>query len=88
LSRADGRVGSRDVGNVLAITPAGHLTVRSPGPEVAPEGTLVSDARGVVRGQVVRVFGPVSRPYLSVRPRRTPSAAEGAALLGATLVRE
>ena len=88
MSRADGRPRSRDVGNVLAITPAGHLAVRASGPEVVPEGTLVSDARGVVRGQVVRVFGPVARPYLSVRPRRTPSASEGAALLGATLVRE
>lgn len=88
LSRADGRVRSRDVGNVLAITPAGHLMVRALGPEVVPEGTLVSDARGTVRGQVVRVFGPVSRPYLSVRPRRTPTATEGAALLGATLIRE
>ncbi|MGP8076282.1 MAG: H/ACA RNA-protein complex component Gar1 [Thermoplasmata archaeon] len=73
---------------MLAITPAGHLTVRATGPEVVAEGTLVSDVRGVVRGQVVRVFGPVVRPYLSVRPRRTPSASEGAALLGATLVRE
>jgi len=76
------------VGIVLAVTPAGHLTVRAPGPEVVPEGTLVSDPRGTVRGHVVRVFGPVARPYLSVRPRRTPSATEGAALLGRTLVRE
>jgi len=76
------------VGTVLAITPAGHLTVRATGPEVVPEGTLVADAVGTVRGQVVRVFGPVARPYLSVRPRRTPSPSEGAALLGRSLVRE
>jgi rRNA processing protein Gar1 len=88
LSRANGRIGSRDVGNVLAITPAGLLTLRASGPDVVPEGTLVSDARGTVRGKVVRVFGPVARPYLSVRPRRTPNASEGAALLGASLVRE
>ncbi|HLM70939.1 MAG TPA: H/ACA RNA-protein complex component Gar1 [Thermoplasmata archaeon] len=88
MSRASGPVRSRDVGNVLAITPAGHLTLRASGPEVVPEGTLVSDARGNVRGRVIRVFGPVSRPYLSVQPRRTPSASEGAALLGTTLVRE
>jgi rRNA processing protein Gar1 len=62
--------------------------LRALGPEVVPEGTLVGDPKGTVRGQVVRVFGPVSRPYYSVRPRRTPSALEGAALLGRTLVRE
>lgn len=88
LSRADSRPRNRDVGTVLAITPAGQITVRAAGPEVVPEGTLVGDSNGVVRGQVVRVFGPVSRPYLSVRPRRTPSASEGTALLGRTLVRE
>ena len=72
----------------MAITPAGHLTVRAPGPDVVPEGTLVTDTAGTVRGQVVRVFGPVARPYLSVRPRRTPGPSEGAALLGRNLVRE
>jgi len=76
------------VGTVLAITPAGHLTVRASGPEVVPEGSLVTDAGGTMHGRVVRVFGPVARPYLSVRPRRTPSPSEGAALLGRTLVRE
>ena len=76
------------MGTVLAITPAGHLTVRASGPEVVPEGSLVTDASGSMHGQVVRVFGPVARPYLSVRPRRTPSPTEGAALLGRTLVRE
>ena len=73
---------------MLAVTPAGHFTLRAPGPDVVPEGTLVADASGILRGQVVRVFGPVRRPYLSVRPRRTPSASEGTALLGRTLVRE
>ena len=88
LSRADDRVRSRDVGTVLAVTSTGHLTVRAPGAEVVSEGTWVRDVRGNVRGQVVRVFGPVARPYLSVRPRRTPSALEGTALLGTSLVRE
>ena len=88
MSRADVRAKSRDVGTVLAITPAGHLTLRAAGPEVVPEGTLVGDPAGTVRGQVVRVFGPVARPYLSVRPRRTPTVTEGRALLGRTLVRE
>jgi len=76
------------VGTVWAITPAGHLTVRAHGSEVVPEGTAVRDASGTVRGEVVRVFGPVARPYLSVRPRRTPTAVEGAALVGRPLVRE
>lgn len=76
------------MGNVLAVTPAGHLTVRALGAEVVPEGTPVRDARGTMRGQVVRVFGPVARPYFSVRPGRTPTAPEGVALLGATLYRD
>ena len=76
------------MGTVLAITPAGHLTVRALGREVAPEGTSVEDARGRLRGRVVRVYGPVERPYYSVRPRRAPTAAEGVSWLGATLIRE
>jgi rRNA processing protein Gar1 len=78
----------RDVGTVLSVTPSGRLTVRAPSSEVAPEGTAVRDGRGILRGKVVRVFGPVARPYLSVRPRRTPTPAEGVALLGASLVRD
>ena len=76
------------MGNVLAVTPAGHLTVRAVGAEAVPEGTFVRDLRGSMEGRVVRVFGPVARPYLSVRPRRTPTAAEGVALVGAPLYRE
>jgi rRNA processing protein Gar1 len=73
---------------VRAVTPSGFLTVRSMGPDAVPEGTNVTDVRGVVHGRVVRVFGPVARPYYSVRPRRPPTPAEGVALLDATLVRE
>lgn len=76
------------VGTVVALTPSGMLTLRAPGPTVAPEGTNVADVRGLLRGRVLRVFGPVARPYLSVRPRRPPTPAEGAALLGAEMVRE
>ena len=76
------------VGKVVAVTPSGTLTVRAPSSAVTPEGTLVADARGIVRGRVLRVFGPVARPYLSVRPRRTPTPAEGASLIGAEIVRE
>lgn len=53
-----------------------------------PEGTAVTDERGLLRGRVSRVFGPVAQPYLSVRPRRPPTPAEGASLLGAEIRRE
>ena len=72
---------------VLAITPTGQLTVRAPGPTFPLEGTPVADVTGRHRGKVVRVFGPVARPYLSVRLRRTPGPSEGAALVGSSLVR-
>lgn len=73
---------------MLAVTPSGSLTLRAPGPDVVPEGTPVAEPRNGVRGVVARVFGPVSQPYLSVRPRRAPSPAEGIRLIGATLVVE
>ncbi len=73
---------------MVAFTPSGFITARAPGPDVVTEGTRVADARGVLRGKVVRVFGPVARPYLSIRPQRVPAPAEGAALLGAGLLIE
>jgi len=73
---------------VVAFPPSGFLTVRAYGPAVVPEGSTVTDARGIVHGRVARVFGPVSRPYLSVRLRRAPTPAEAAGLLGAGIVRE
>jgi rRNA processing protein Gar1 len=88
LSRVGGRPARREVGTVRAITPAGRLTVRAFGPDVVPERTAVADARGTVHGRIVRVFGPVARPYYSVRLRRPPSPAEGMALLDAALVEE
>ena len=72
----------------MAVTPTGQLTVRSPGREFAPEGTVVADRTGAFRGRVVRVFGPVAQPYLTVRLRRTPKPLEGAALVGTMLRRE
>jgi rRNA processing protein Gar1 len=88
LPRLGVRPAAHEIGSVKAITPAGHLTVRGIGPEVVPEGTMVTDVRRVVHGRVVRVFGPVARPYLSVRLRRPPTPAEGLALLDSTLVVE
>ena len=74
------------MGVVTAITPSGHVTVRTAGSWVPVEGTSVVDGSGRFSGRIVRVFGPVVRPYVSVRPRRTPREAEAALLLGATLV--
>lgn len=73
---------------MVAITPTGQLTVRAAGPSFAPERSAVRDSRGLVSGRVVRVFGPVARPYLSVRLRRAVSPATAAALLGASMVRD
>ncbi len=78
----------RELGTILSVTPTGNLTARASGPDFAPEGTPVRDSRGLVRGRIVRVFGPVARPYLSVRPRRVPTPAEGLSVIGGTLVRE
>jgi rRNA processing protein Gar1 len=75
----------RSVGEVLAITPSGRVTLRSPSEDVVVEGTLLQDRSGSFRGRVVRVFGPVARPYLSVQPRRLPSPEAGAALIGQSL---
>jgi len=59
--------------------------VRAAGPDVVPERSRVADDRGNVHGVVVRVFGPVARPYYSVRPRRALTPAEGLRLIGSTL---
>jgi len=75
------------LGSVVAFTPSGFVTVRSAGAAYAPEGASVVDGRGLLEGRVVRVFGPVARPYLLLRPRRTPSPADGAALLGQEVYR-
>jgi len=70
---------------VTAITPTGHVTARAAGKWVPDEGTNVVDASGRFAGRVVRVFGPVTRPYVSIRPRRPPREAEAALLLGASI---
>ncbi|HTW56261.1 MAG TPA: H/ACA RNA-protein complex component Gar1 [Thermoplasmata archaeon] len=87
MARGWTRPASQDVGAVVALTPSGTVTVRAHSAAIVPEGTSVADARGAFQGRVVRVFGPVARPYYSVRPRRPPSPAEGAQLLGAELHR-
>jgi rRNA processing protein Gar1 len=63
------------------------VTVRAHSSSIVPEGSPLADARNMFQGRVVRVFGPVARPYYTVRPRRPPTPAEGAQLLGAELHR-
>jgi rRNA processing protein Gar1 len=75
----------RDVGVVVAVTPTGNLTVRSSNERLTLEGTPVVDRTGRIHGRVARVFGPVARPYLSVRLRRAPRPEEGVGLVGSTL---
>jgi rRNA processing protein Gar1 len=72
----------REVGTILAVTPTGMLTLRSPNRSFVPEGTPVLDRSGRELGRVARVFGPVARPYLSVRPRAPLRPSEAAALVG------
>ncbi len=73
---------------VLAITPSGMVTARATDAHAPTEGTNVVDAHGRLRGRVQRVVGPVARPYLSIRPRRPPTPAEAAAIIGTPLRRE
>ena len=90
MARQGGRATPRDrtVGVVQAITPSGQLIVRSASDRFPTEGTPLVDASGRHHGRVSRVFGPVARPYLSVRLRRAPNPAEGVALVGQSLVVE
>ena len=67
------------------MTPTGNFTVRATGGDVTPERSRVTDERGTIHGVVVRVFGPVARPYYSVRPRRALTPAEGLRVIGSTL---
>ena len=75
------------MGAVVAFTPSGFVTVRARSSEVPLEGSTVRESRGRLEGRVVRVFGPVARPYVLLRPRRAPTPVEGAALLGAEVYR-
>ena len=74
-----------DAGVVVALTPSGRIVARCAGPSAPEEGTEVVGADRNFRGTVVRVFGPVARPYLTVQPRRSPRATEAVGLIGSTL---
>ncbi len=80
--------GHHSVGQVVAITPKGTWTVRAEGPDFPNEGTILVDRTGRYRGKVARIFGPVSRPYLEVRPKRNPDPAGALALIGSSLMDE
>lgn len=86
LARRPSAESSRSLGTVVAFTPSGFVTVRCAGSSIAPEGSGVREAEGRLEGRVVRVFGPVARPYLLVRPRRLPSPVDGAALVGSQVL--
>lgn len=82
LARRTARGVGQGVGTVVAFTPSGFVTVRASSGEFPTEGSTVRDARGRLEARVVRVFGPVARPYALLRPKRVPSPVDGAALLG------
>jgi len=75
------------VGTIVAFTSNGMVTVRAVGEEFPSEGSGVRLAAAGLDGRVVRLFGPVSRPYAVVRPRRVPSPVDGAAMLGGEVFR-
>jgi rRNA processing protein Gar1 len=72
---------------VIGISPSGLLTARASTTPPVPEGSEVAAGAPVLRARVVRVFGPVARPYYSLRPARPVRLAEASRLLGANVVR-
>ncbi len=72
---------------MLAVTPNGTISARANGPHFPVEGDELYGTRGHQLGTVVRVFGPVDRPYLAIRPRRPLTAPEAAELIGTTVGR-
>ncbi|MBN1389365.1 MAG: hypothetical protein JXA22_01860 [Candidatus Thermoplasmatota archaeon] len=54
----------RPLGTVVNFSPRGSIIIRS---EIAPRiGQVVCDNRGTPLGKVIRITGPVSRPYIMV----------------------
>ena len=49
------------------------------------EGISLASEDGSFRGRVMRIFGPVSRPYAVVEPKGPLPTARGAALVGQRL---
>ena len=82
------RLPGPEVAEVRAVTPNGNLTARALGPEFPLEGTLLTVAALGVSATVLRVFGPVDRPYLALRPKSVLRAPVAAALVGTRLTGE
>jgi len=56
----------RALGRVIAVTKTGRLVVRAD--HAPPLGSRVYDERLTLIGEVYDVMGPVSSPYISVKP--------------------
>ncbi len=56
------------LGKVLHLSKSGNLILRLENWNLPPAGSPVCDYRLVRVGTVNEVFGPVKKPYLSVRP--------------------
>lgn len=80
------RGAARGTATAVAVTAQGNVTARAD--RLIPEGTWLRSANGSFTGRIARVFGPVSHPYLSIRPRRHLSTDEALALVGQPLVIE
>jgi RNA-binding protein len=74
------RGGMKKLGTVKTIIHDGSILLQAT--EVPSPGTRVCDMRGDEVGRIIRVFGPVTGPYVSVRPK---PGTETVGLLGATL---
>ncbi|RLG78032.1 MAG: hypothetical protein DRO12_00520 [Thermoprotei archaeon] len=59
----------RKLGAVLHITPSNLVVVKCTNPkEIPPLGAHVMGADGEVIGRVVDIIGPISSPYIIVKP--------------------
>jgi len=56
----------RALGRVVAVTKTGRLVVRAD--HAPPLGSRVYDERLTLVGEVYDIMGPVSSPYVSVKP--------------------
>lgn len=72
---------------VVGITPSGLLTARAASTPPVPEGSEVVAGSPALRARVIRVFGPVARPYYSLRPARPVRLTEAHRLLGSNVLR-
>ena len=67
----------------MGLSSRGFPLMRSEHPP--SEGASLASEDGSFRGTVLRIFGPVARPYVVVEPRGSLPTANGAALVGQTL---